>query len=73
MAMPLQDDIVAELRKGPACVYRIADRVMSRDTIVRAAVHKLQERGLVRPKGWESTGKRKRMMFELVEVRHAGH
>ena len=63
---PLQDDIIAELAKGPACVYAIADRVMSRDSVVRRAVLELQDRGLVRPKGWESSGKRKRMMFELV-------
>ena len=71
MATPLQDDIVAELTRGPACTYTIANRVMSRDSYVRRALNALQGRGLVRARGWDSTGKRKRLMFELVPLRQA--
>lgn len=68
MATPLQDDIVAELTRGPACTYAIANRVMSRDNCVRRAIAVLQARGMVRASGWDSTGKRKRLMFELVSA-----
>lgn len=64
---PLQDDIVSDLTRGPACVHAIAKRVTSTEKNVRRAVMLLQGRGIVRPKGWEASGKRKRMMFELVK------
>jgi hypothetical protein len=71
MATPLQDDIIAELTHGPACTYAIANRVMSRDSCVRRALNALQDRGLVRAMGWDSTGRRKRLMFELAPLRQA--
>lgn len=63
---PLQDDIVDALAKGAACCHAIAKQVTSTEKNVRRAVMLLQDRGLVRPRGWEANGKRKRMMFELV-------
>lgn len=71
MSTPLQDAIIAQMRQGPVCVYEIAKRVTSTEKNVRRAVMLLQDRGIVRPKGWEASGKRKRMMFELVPFRQA--
>lgn len=63
---PLQDDIVAELAKGPASIHRITLGVRSTRVCVRRAVKKLIDKGSVRRSSQHAQGVCRVPVFELV-------